>query len=133
MSSQAIQFSVASIKDGESQPADIAQLLFSRAPRLVSQHQELGLKVMLPAQKTTGSLNKVIILALILSPRHLNFANIIRGIAVNSCGAASVARTLVYPLNHHLIATCICEFCPVRRNADAICKRMSAQCKAGDK
>src|SRR4051794_25232164 len=31
MSSQAIQFSVSSIKDGESQPADIAQLLFGRA------------------------------------------------------------------------------------------------------
>src|SRR4051794_23812930 len=59
--------------------------------RLVSQHQELSLEVMLPARKTTGFLNKVIILALILSPRHLNFANIIRGIAVNSCGAASVA------------------------------------------
>src|SRR3954469_9253960 len=33
MSSQAIQFSVSSIKDGESQPADIAQLLFGRALR----------------------------------------------------------------------------------------------------
>src|SRR4051812_3932046 len=49
--------------------------------RFVSQDRELGLKVMLPARKTTGFLNKVIILALILSPRHLNFANIIRGIA----------------------------------------------------
>src|SRR3954470_1565039 len=35
MSSQAIQFSVASIKDGESQPADIAQLLFGRALRAI--------------------------------------------------------------------------------------------------
>jgi hypothetical protein len=33
MSSQAIQFSVSSIKDGESQPADIAQLLFGRTLR----------------------------------------------------------------------------------------------------
>src|SRR4051812_36352119 len=33
MSSQAIQLSVPSIKDGESQPADITQLLFGRALR----------------------------------------------------------------------------------------------------
>src|SRR5215212_306640 len=34
MSSQAIQFSVSSIKDGEAQPADIAQFLFSKSLRL---------------------------------------------------------------------------------------------------
>jgi hypothetical protein len=31
MSSQAIPFSVASITDGDAQPADIAQILFSQA------------------------------------------------------------------------------------------------------
>src|SRR3954469_18595750 len=46
-----------------------------------------------PARSPCGQamLSRWIILALILSPRHLNFADRIRGIAVNSCGTSSVA------------------------------------------
>src|SRR3954451_21109011 len=53
MSSQAIQFSVPSIKDGESQPADIPQLLFGRAQRdSLSLLQVVGTRPSAPRQRT---------------------------------------------------------------------------------
>src|SRR3982750_2933329 len=54
MSSQAIQFSVSSIKGGESQPADITQLLFGRTLRLLGERMAQGRSAVLVTGGSRG-------------------------------------------------------------------------------